>query len=216
MEFRQEHLEQCSLEDSLHPLHCPNLHGFRVTRHDMIVDELATFLRTMCPRAQVIRNPVINTTDTGHKTVADIQFVLDAHTTNIDVTVSFPGSMSYLADTKEDLLTNIDRACDARTTAKMALYRQHCPTEALNNLVIFALDSTGRLGKAAQSFLDKVTGLAQANTEFSEHNQRQRRTFLRRVSTICVKGAALEIKTWRQTVRVETNTTLTIDESLRD
>ena len=148
--------------------------------------------------------------------MADIQFVLDAHTTNIDVTVCFPGAFSYLADTKEDMLSNLDRACDARSAAKMANYESNCPPETLTNLVIFALDSTGRLGKAAQAFLDKVTGLAQANTAFSDHHQKLRRTFHRRVSTICVKGTALEIKYWRQTVKVLTETTMSIDESLRE
>jgi hypothetical protein len=195
-------------QDTFHPLCCHRTHETRKDRHDLIVAELSHFLGKLLHGSQVLLNPVVHTDEeTGVRTSADVQLVLTAHTTNIDVTVVCPSAPSYSSPSSDLMIANVERACEMRTAAKLSLYRQKCPASSLDNLSIFAIDSTGRLGAAATAFIEKVTGLARANMNPSVNIQKLRRNFLKRVTTICAKKSAEELRLWRY-LPVTTETTL--------
>ena len=129
--------------------------------------------------------------------VADIQFVHNHTTTIIDVAVACPSSLSYLATSCEEMLSDPNRACNRRAEDKRRSYESRCDPGVLNTLLPFTLDSTGRLSATSQAFLDKVTGLALANAQPNGTLAAARRRLLRSITTLCAKANAAAICKWR-------------------
>jgi hypothetical protein len=192
------------LADPFHPMNCIKINGPRIYRHNKIAEELADYIEKAYANPHVTLNPVIHTNAEGRQIIADVQYVRDHHTTNIDVAVACPSAPKYLATSLESMLTNIDIACNSRHNLKTQHYASLCPSTIADTVVPFTLDSTGRLSAKAQDLIDRIFCLDLTNAEPNRQLGAARRRLLRRISTICAKATASSIRIWRATAPVMT------------
>jgi hypothetical protein len=81
-------------------------------------------------------------------------------------------------------------ASDDREKVKNADYKKFLTPEMFQYFVPFALESTGRMGKSAIKFLDRLCKLDKMDLEFSESIRVARQRFLHSVSNILVTTSA--------------------------
>ena len=149
---------------SYHPMNCAKSSYDKIRRHDGIRDALIRFIKSVEPRAVVTKEALLNE-DTSNER-SDIRAVLPSGTFQIDVTITNPAQLDCLPSLRSQFTiasvldeggSNIQRSAAtvdnfAATRAekdKMYKYRNH-------NVTAFAIESTGRFGKVAIEFLDKI------------------------------------------------------------
>jgi hypothetical protein len=137
--------------DPWHCLDCPHTHPVRSRCHTKILDALQQALATV---GEVKGSPRLE--KKGRFIYADLQFCRKSDTTlfYIDATTVNPTANTYIMT---DRLPPPDHASSLREIEKKTQY-EGVDSHPQNRIVPFAIECTGKLGKAAREFL-KEAGL---------------------------------------------------------
>ena len=137
--------------DPWHCLDCPHSHPVRSRCHTKILDALQQALATV---GEVRNSPTLQ--KKGNLIYADLEFCRGSDTTlfYIDATTVDPTANTYIMT---DRLPPPDHATSLREIEKITKY-EGVISHPQNRIVPFAIECTGKLGKAAREFL-KESGL---------------------------------------------------------
>lgn len=173
-----------------HCLSCTRFRGVEA-RHEAIQTVVADFLMNLK------KDPVTWETKlrfgSGHK--GDLRFVENGKPTHIDITVINPTAEKY--KWKELDLTTAGAPARLAEANKLVKYTEVKAAKAPNvelSLIPFVMEATGRMGPAADAFLDrlsKTTGLA------DESLKTKRNFFLSRLSVCMARGNAALLREYR-------------------
>ena len=168
---------------AFHLLHCPHSGWYVTKRHNCIRDALCKLLEDIGrePNSEVSdvskEVPIAAPPPENAVYTADIMVRVNNMLHAVDVTVANPAAETYLALQSH---MDVEVATRSRGESKKALYAR---IRCTNQFIPFALDATGRLGKCAQKFVDKIT---------SGHPN-LRRSFLDNVIFLCTAVNAINI-----------------------
>ena len=137
-----------------HLIDCKEAESFTKTRHNNVRDALFDFLRSVCPSAQLTKEPILQASDLT-MVRPDIQFNIGNTVQYIDVMVTDPAAESHR---HLNTHTDPDVTASAGEQMKRASYARRLPSLAKESLVPFVVEATGRLGPAATLFLKQVSG----------------------------------------------------------
>lgn len=167
------HETQDTVGLAIHALTCPVFSELRTKRHDELRSLLATSIRRASPSSVVELEPVLlrpsadNRQGTHQR--ADIRVTTGATTTYLDVAVVSPSSRSALLHNSD---TTTLAAATLMEQAKAQSYTQAMTHLGLpaSALVPFVVETSGRAGRAAHSFLCGLD--TQDSSEHHRHNER--------------------------------------------
>ena len=155
----------CGADVGQHPLHgltCELEQGYSIYRHNKVVrDVLVGYIKAVQKDAVVTLEPELPVRLGAPAAVADIKVEIGQVAFFVDVTVRDPSSGRYHADGVEEP-SNIyqDAASKRGQEEKRNRYHDRCLEQFIpgeRELVIFAVEATGRLGTEAMQFLRKIT-----------------------------------------------------------
>ena len=149
---------------SYHAMNCVKTSFEKIRRHDGIRDALMRFIKSVEPRAQVTKEALLNADNSNER--SDLRVILPSVTYQVDISITNPAQLDCLpslrsqtsnASVLEEGEFNILRSSStvdnfaASRVEKEKLYKYR-------NYQIspFVIESTGRLGKLAVEFLDKI------------------------------------------------------------
>jgi hypothetical protein len=154
----------CGVDMGMHPLHgltCESEQGYSIYRHKVVRDVLAAYVKTVQKDATVTLEPEIPVRVGALAAVADIKVEIGPVTYFVDVTIRCPSAERYHTDgVVEPSNMFQDAAAKKGQEEKRARYENRCSekfVDGVRELVIFAVESTGRLGPEATLFLRKIT-----------------------------------------------------------
>jgi hypothetical protein len=144
---------------------------------------------------------------------ADVAVVVGGETCYYDVVVTNPASKTCLESHHPDVIPLT--AATLVEKAKLSKYRKVYNSQnnlevVANNVIPFALESTGRLGKCAT---DSIFMLAKLKDVVPDPNPRlawARRFLLNRVSVVCARARAMMVELFRANVKFDVVTSPTI------
>ena len=150
-------------EEPFHGISCALNQSLRTFCHTDILDLLFTLLKKRFPAADIGKERIVgqmNPVDgIAHSVRADIVAKVGPITYYIDVSTADPGCRKAMSGAPSSV-TNGDAAAKAREVTKRAHYGKvvapaRLPAEAI---IPFVIETTGRLGPAAISFLFSICG----------------------------------------------------------
>ena len=150
-------------EEPFHGVSCPLNQSLRTYCHTDILDLLYGLLKKRYPTADVSKEKVVGEMDPvdgiAHSVRADIVARVGPVTYIIDVSTADPGCRKAMAAVPSSV-TQGDAAAKAREATKKAHYNKvTTPARLQAGAVIpFVIETTGRLGPAALSFIFSVCG----------------------------------------------------------
>ena len=149
-----------------HPMGCPSVSNYSL-RHNDVRDYLESLLKRYSirdgngPMAVTTKEVTVHEGENGvGNVVMDIVYREQAHRQRViyvDVAVVDPGAPTYVAGRSHE---QPGAAAAAREADKMSSFRQRVPEfqDADSLFYAFVVESTGRLGERARSFLRDVVG----------------------------------------------------------
>ena len=140
--------------DPTHPSTCSANKGLVIARHDEVRNLLAKFLKRIHPQSNIVLEPDENG-PADHYRRPDILAEIDGKVFAIDVSIAEPASARAQSHHEFPSTITPDGAALQAESRKFADYRE---TVYNNTLVPFILESTGRLGPSAKTFLDRISG----------------------------------------------------------
>ncbi len=159
---RATHYGDQSQDSRFHALSCIKAQGKVTKRHNHICDILASTLRTLFGKHAVQVEPAMP----GGMRRPDIILSIGARTIIIDVAVANPTCRQYLTHSSD---TVPYAAADALEERKRRSYIGTLASLQLHPdaLVPFVLEATGRLGKAATTFVEQLETAVEVRAEVS-------------------------------------------------
>jgi hypothetical protein len=179
--------------DDYHVFRCQKYQGFWTKRHDLVRDHLVKLCKAVRPNAIVTKEQNLGryksptSTHRQRELRCDIMITEGTEKFIIDVAVTEPTCEEAIR--KGSWNTPLI-ASDDREKVKNADYKKFLTPEMFQYFVPFALESTGRMGKSAIKFLDRLCKLDKMDLEFSESVRVARQRFLHSVSNILVATSA--------------------------
>jgi len=184
-------------------------HGVIIRRHNSIRDALHDFIKAACPQAPIQKELLLPPSRTG-QLIADLVVQVGGDSVYLDVVVANPANQSCLETRRrepreQEKLVAADKAEKAKVYKYTKSYHRDNRLERIsNNLIPFALEATGTLGKKAEEMVRQMAQFQQVIPQANSKLQWARRFFLNRVSIICAKARAdlvsLSYKTQRADV----------------
>ena len=154
----------CGVELGPHPLHglrCDREQGYSIYRHKVVRDVLASYIKAVQKSAVVTLEPELPVKLGASAAVADIKVEVGHVTYIVDVTVRDPSAARYHeVGVLEPSNMYQDAAAKKGQAEKRERYLNRCSEPFIPGqyeLVIFALEATGRLGPEAMQFMRKIT-----------------------------------------------------------
>jgi hypothetical protein len=134
-----------------HFIRCRHANGIHGQRHDFVRDALTKFISKTHPTSTVSIENVMGDTSKRSDIIAvvnDVQYI-------IEVSIVDPAGMTY----REAAAKVDDHASHQREIAKESKYRRNGIRDKFPDaqIVMFALEATGRLGKGATDFLTTMS-----------------------------------------------------------
>ena len=155
----------CPREDPFHGCHCNNNGQFRVRRHNEIQRVLKDYTKKCLglPDHAICIEALAGTTAgtdlvAPKRVTADISVIVGAETLWIDVAVVDPGCQHYIQRYRSNEVP--DAAAKAMETSKRNHYstvKDPLPLPPAS-VIPFVLETSGRLGPAALSFIQRISG----------------------------------------------------------
>ena len=154
----------CGVDLGAHPLHgltCESEQGYSIFRHKSLRDVLAQYIKAVQKDAVVTLEPELPVRLGASAAVADIKVEVGPVTYIVDVTVRDPSAARYHEEgVLEPSNMYQDAAAKKGQEEKRARYLDRClepfiPGE--RELIVFAVEATGRLSPEAMLFLRKIT-----------------------------------------------------------
>ena len=195
---------QCAGEkDSHHMFHCRK-HGWHWTqRHDLIKKALYHLIKKVRPQAIVnmeqnlsrFKSPTA--TSTAQEFRADIVFNEGLEMAILDVSIVDPSSTKPINNNSHSIA---GVAAVTRETEKINKAKGFLPQEMANKFVPFVMESTGRIGKKAAIFLDKICSIDRLDFDACEIVKLERKRFINTVNHILVNTNANVARLCRRAV----------------
>jgi hypothetical protein len=136
----------------MHPLVCPGSKGIIQSRHDQVRDRLARLIKTVLPTSNTQTEPDNHQGTHLHRR-PDLRFEDEGEIFYIDVVVAEPTAQSALGHAT---LSSINTPGGAARAAELRKTAQYATADQDINVAPFAVESTGRLGPAAQALLNRL------------------------------------------------------------
>lgn len=150
-------------EEPFHGVSCPLNQSLRTFCHTDILDLLYVLLKKRYPAADISKEKVVGEMDPvdgiAHSVRADIVARIGPVTHFIDVSSADPGCRKAMAAVPSSV-TQGDAAAKAREATKKAHYSKVTTPARLpaGSVIPFVIETTGRLGPAAISFIFSICG----------------------------------------------------------
>ena len=179
--------------DKFHVFRCKKFQYYWEKRHDMIRDELYHLIKIARPSAFVHKEQNVtryrNPSSTHHQTDlrCDIMVTDNLEQYIIDVSVIDPTTICAInkgSHSKPFIAAGI------REKEKRQDYGRYLSSDMLEKFVPFVLESTGRFGHSASSFIDKICKLDKLDLAYDDAIRSARWRFLQSVSNILVITSA--------------------------
>jgi len=187
-------------KDPFHGLTCKNHQGIKIQTHNEIRDGLANLIKTISPYAQVKieqtlgkmaneerANPTTPKTDKSTEIRCDIWVADGSDLKLLDVKVTCPASQTNIAKNSH---TTPHVANILSHKLKMDHYKNYLIEKFHHTITPFVLETSGRLSKESEKYLDKIFGLAKAIPSFNKDLQLIRKEFILHINNILVRSNA--------------------------
>ena len=185
--------------------------GVAIRRHNLIRNALMDFVDAACPGANVFKEfnlPIGVRNIPGVRDIAlraDVAVEFGGDMFYLDVVVTNPASQSCLQTRHPDEARLV--AATMAEHSKESKYRTNYPQlpDIPKNLVPFAVEATGSLGKQADDFVKTLSKLREAVPAGNARLAWARRFFLNKVSMLCAKARADMVRLGQRIQRVDAN-----------
>ena len=169
-------------ESKYHALECTIRNPLVTERHNCIRDIIFDFLGRVLPAADVGREVQLKSEKANRPDKrTDLTVTINGLTQWIDVTVGTPTSQMALAGGSAQ---TPGRAARLLAESKDKEYLKSFSADTVSShLVPFAVESTGRLGNTARSFVDKICRIRGVLYARDQQLRNERLYFMRRLST---------------------------------
>ena len=195
---------KASFGSPYHGLSCQIPGGTRIIKHDLIKRELCAFLKTIFRlNLQVIQEYTITNPATNRSLIADIMFTVNGEPTYIDVTVTSPTGIKNMS-LNPTFMGGLPatRAEDRKRSKYSAIFG----VDFLTSFVPFAIESTGRLGEAATTFIQLISGVALAALGGGDARIRKaRQKLIQRIGILMCNGNQRQISSCRSVMEIYPN-----------
>ena len=180
-----------------HAFNCPGTSNLRLARHDAVRDLLASYVSVLVGKEGVVsREKIFPVGDGGTSKKMDVYVVVGAQWFGVDISVTNPGSADGLAAGSAKVG---GKAAAAKEVFKRGQWSKTLsPTQLQHNFVPFVVETGGRLGRDAWSFLDKVASLERLCDLPDERVARLRRQFLRSLNAAIADSNATIAQVFRR------------------
>lgn len=180
-----------------HSLRCHRYGHFRKVRHDGIRDACYNFLRSALIDCQIDKEVNLGPSQDPSiaPVIADLRVTHpDYSTFCVDVSVTDCNLSTLINVNESDLSSNVVKspgiACERRECDKKRKYANSCGDQILDSFIPFVLDTTGRLGKCANSLVSLSSPMMLRYTKADQDRiKKAKRFFLRRIAilnAICI------------------------------
>ena len=185
------------LDPLYHGLNCAGLSGRRIRRHNFVRDCVADLLRRLFGGHAVSTEMRLETPGSA-TVVADIALQTGGGLRLFDVAIPNPAANSALARQSD---TTVLAAARVAEVEKRAHYRAALAHRGLADtaFIPFVVEATGRLGSAAETFLDQVITYPDLQAEDAIGTVR---FSIARLQTLIARGNAIAIGAFSRGARV--------------
>ena len=192
------HICRCRLsreenQDRYHIFRCHKYQYYWEKRHDIVVRELVRLIKAARPSAYVgveqnlgrYKNP--QSTHRQRELRCDILVTDGVEQFIVDVAITDPTTITAIEKGSSSIPSV---ANDLKEKEKSIDYKRYLTKQMFGHFVPFAIESTGRFGKSASQFIDRICKLDKLDLEQCDTIQFARRDFMHSVSNILVTANA--------------------------
>lgn len=193
---------QCSVtvDERLSPFHCftcKTINAPRIFNHEQLRNHLLDFVKALSSSTHRINHSTtapLRRINPGSPVLADMVLSKDHWTRYVDVSIANPGAEVYVSRGKIE--TPLIAATE-REVCKANKYSASVIREQADLVVPFVVETTGRFGNRALSFIDELCDLNYSDVQPNRKVAKIRRFFVRRVQTTVALGMARARMRWR-------------------
>lgn len=178
-------------QNTYHPLCCRSSSRARTVRHDCVVKIIADTIAQI-PGTTVelgFNIPRVNPQDRMPK-IMDIRAVIHGSIYWIDCKITCPSAPSYVRN--EGKFKSLEEGA----RRKFKHYEQELALAQDVTMIPFIVDDTGKLGKYADSFIDKIFGIDKSLPVADRTQQKHRQYMLKTIRTSIIRGNYRLIKNY--------------------